>query len=195
MKKKIRTTKAAKSVAVILLFLFLLVPMASVSYAVEQNTDDTTKENLYAMRIKYAQEVAAQDMYNLRMQYYSMMEEQDSIRYKIVDYALSFVGVTPYVPGSYSLWGGTDCSGFVFLIFGTFGYWLPTGSDAYQFYVGHPVSYEEILPGDIIVYDWGQHVGIYAGNDLVVHCSSPENGTVCWNMWYRNVTAIVRVID
>ena len=39
------------------------------------------------------------------------------------------------------------------------------------------------------------HVGIYAGDDMVVHCSSPENGTVCWNMWYREPTAFVRIVD
>ena len=50
------------------------------------------------------------------------------------------------------------------------------------------------MPGDIIVYDYGAHVAIYAGSDYVVHCSSPENGTVCWNMWYRTPTAFVRVL-
>ena len=195
MKKRIRTTKIAKRVTGILLSLFLLVSISGISTANEADLEDIIKENLYAMRIQYAQDIAMRDLYNLRMQYYSMMEEQDSVRYQIVDYALSFVGVTPYVPGGGSLWEGTDCSGFTHLIFGAFGYWLPTGSDAYQSSVGYHVSYDEILPGDIIVYDWGAHVGIYAGNDLVVHCSSPENGTVCWNMWYRDVTAIVRIIE
>lgn len=193
MKKKFKI-KAVKRAAGILLSLCLMFSMTGASSASEANLDDIIKENLYAMRIQYAQDVAVQDLYNLRMMYYSMMEEQDSIRYQIVDYALSFVGVTPYVPGGGSLWDGTDCSGFTHLIFGAFGYWLPTGSDAYQYNVGYHISYDEILPGDILVYDWGAHVGIYAGNDLVVHCSSPENGTVCWNMWYRDITAILRIL-
>jgi len=36
------------------------------------------------------------------------------------------------------------------------------------------------------VYGGGGHVAIYAVNGCVVHCSSPENGTVYWDMNYRS---------
>lgn len=112
----------------------------------------------------------------------------------IVQFAWQWVGVTPYVHAGGSLWTGTDCSGFTHLIFAEFGIWLPTGSDAYQWNVGYHINYEDLRPGDIVVYANGGHVAIYAGDDNVIHCSSPENGTVCWNMWYREPTAFVRVI-
>ena len=92
------------------------------------------------------------------------------------------------------MWWGTDCSGFLQLIYGAFGYWLPSGSASYQYYVGKEVSWAQIQPGDILVYDWGEHVGIYAGDGLLVHCSSPENGTVVWPCNYRLVTKIVSVL-
>lgn len=169
---------------------------ATETVAEEMTTEnaDYEAENLYAQRMQYVQDIILQDAYNLRMEYSSMVSEMYSTRHKLVEYALSFVGVTPYVAGGTSLWWGTDCSGFVRLIFAAFGYWLPSGSDAYQTSVGKSVSWAEMQPGDILVYDWGAHVGIYAGNGLVVHCSSPENGTVVWSCSYRSITKIVRVL-
>lgn len=145
---------------------------------------DLQLENAYAARVEYTAQRAQ-----------AAISELSTINNDIVAYAMSWVGVTPYVWAGRSLVTGTDCSGFINLIYAQFGYALPTGSDAYQYYVGRGVSYEEIQPGDIVVYDNGAHVAIYAGNDNVIHCSSPENGTVCWNMWYRNITKIVRVLE
>ena len=100
---------------------------------------------------------------------------------------MGFVGVTPYVWGGNSLYGGTDCSGFVHLIFGTFGISCSHASLDYTGgSFGYRISYDELQPGDIVVYGGGDHVAIYAGNGYVVHCSSPENGTVYWDMNYRS---------
>ena len=153
-------------------------------------------ENAYDLRMQYAQDLIQQDAYQSRMDYYEQMEQKFSLREMIVNYALSFVGVTPYVPGGNSLYTGTDCSGFIRLVYGNFGIWVPAGSVDYQYWFGRPISWEEILPGDIIVYDNGAHVGIYAGYGLLIHCSSPENGTVCWPLNYRfDVTAIIRILN
>ena len=110
---------------------------------------------------------------------------------------MGFVGVTPYVSAGRSLYSGTDCSGFVSLIYGTFGIYCSPSSMAYDgSSFGYIVSLDEIRPGDILVYGGGGHVAIYAGNGNVVHCSSPENGTVCWNMGYRgDLSWALRVID
>lgn len=121
----------------------------------------------------------------------------------IVDYAMQWVGVTPYVPaaqrwnGSYytnSLTEGTDCSGFVHLIFAEFGYDLPYSSSSYQNSVGVKIPYDQIMPGDIVVFGYGSHVGIYAGNNKMVHCATPERGTVYANV-YEIPTACVRVVQ
>jgi len=114
-------------------------------------------------------------------------EESYSLGQQIVDYAMGFVGVTPYVAGGRSLSGGTDCSGFVNLIYSAFGIYCSPASMAYDgSSFGYLISYDELQPGDIIVYGGGGHVAIYAGNGCVVHCSSPENGTVYWDMNYRS---------
>ena len=125
---------------------------------------------------------------------------------QIVSYAYSWVGVTPYVEaadrydeelGYYvnSLTDGTDCSGFTNLIYGAFGIYVPTWSDAYQYgSVGTLISYDQLMPGDIVVYDYGGHVAIYAGGDTIIHCSNPDDGTKVSTMWYKNPTAYVRVV-
>ncbi len=125
---------------------------------------------------------------------------------QIVNYAYQWVGVTPYIDaadrwseedGCYinSLTEGTDCSGFTHLIYGEFGIYVPTWSDAYQYgYVGTMISYDQLMPGDIVVYDYGGHVAIYAGGDTIIHCSNPADGTKVSTMWYKNPTAYVRVV-
>lgn len=127
----------------------------------------------------------------------------NSLGQQIVNYAMSWVGVTPYVDAEYrwtgngyynSLTDGTDCSGFTYLIYGAFGIYVPTGSDAYQYSVGTQISYDQLQPGDIVVYRYGGHVAIYAGNDMIIHCSNPSAGTVYGSMWYSTPTAYVRVI-
>ncbi len=47
---------------------------------------------------------------------------------EVVDYALRFVGKTPYRSGGSSLKSGADCSGFVMAIYKHFGYSLPNSS-------------------------------------------------------------------
>lgn len=127
----------------------------------------------------------------------------NSLGQQIVNYAMSWVGVTPYVDAEYrwtgngyynSLTDGTDCSGFTYLIYGAFGIYVPTGSDAYQYSVGTQISYDQLQPGDIVVYRYGGHVAIYAGDDMIIHCSNPSAGTVYSSMWYSTPTAYVRVI-
>ena len=115
---------------------------------------------------------------------------------QIVDYAMQFVGVTPYVWAGRSLYSGTDCSGFVNLIYDAFGIYCSTASAAYNgSSFGYIISADQAQPGDIAVYGGGSHVAIYAGNGYVVHCSSPENGTVYWNMNYRSdLSWFLRVI-
>ena len=146
--------------------------------------EETTEEQNYDEYVSYNAELASQ----------------------IVSYAYQWVGVTPYIDavdrwseeeGCYinSLTEGTDCSGFTHLIYGEFGIYVPTWSDAYQYgYVGTFVSYEQLMPGDIVVYDNGGHVAIYAGGDTIIHCSNPADGTKVSTMWYKNPTAFVRVV-
>ena len=83
-----------------------------------------------------------------------------SLRKRIVEYANQFVGVLPYVYGGNSLVTGTDCSGFIHLVLGHFG--INTARTASEFQSMSNISYEDLLPGDIIVYRNGGHVALYA---------------------------------
>ena len=128
--------------------------------------------------------------------------EEETVSYsslgqQVVDYAMQFVGVTPYVWAGRSLYSGTDCSGFVNLIYDAFGIYCSPASAAYDGSTfGYIISGDQARAGDIAVYGCGAHVAIYAGNGYVVHCSSPENGTVYWNMNYRSdLSWFLRVID
>ncbi|MEG0291576.1 MAG: NlpC/P60 family protein [Anaerovoracaceae bacterium] len=112
-------------------------------------------------------------------------------RQKIIETAKKYLG-NPYVYGGNSLTTGTDCSGFVKLIFAKFGFNLPRTSGAYQS-IGKAVSYKDAKPGDILCYSG--HVGIYAGNGKIIHASSPEVGIVMWNADYREIKCVRRIIN
>lgn len=90
----------------------------------------------------------------------------------VVNYAAQFVG-NPYVYGGSSLTNGADCSGFVMSVYQAFGISLPHSSSALRS-VGYGVSLDAIQPGDIVCYSG--HVGIYAGNNTLLHASSPSTG-------------------
>ncbi|MEU1957094.1 NlpC/P60 family protein [Nocardia rhamnosiphila] len=77
----------------------------------------------------------------------------------------------PYV------WGATgpdqfDCSGLVQWAFRQVGKEVPRTSSAQAAY-GTPVGRDELQPGDVVFfYDDISHVGIYAGNGLMLHAST-----------------------
>ena len=91
----------------------------------------------------------------------------------VVNYAAQFVG-NPYVYGGSSLTNGADCSGFVMSVYQAFGISLPHSSSALRS-VGYGVSLDAIQPGDIVCYSG--HVGIYAGNNTLLHASSPSTAS------------------
>lgn len=78
--------------------------------------------------------------------------------------------------GSPYSWGATgpnafDCSGLVVWSYLQQGKRLPRTSQA-QMAGGTPVSKDQLQPGDVVgFYAGATHVGIYAGNGMVVHAS------------------------
>lgn len=108
----------------------------------------------------------------------------------VVDYGMKFLG-NPYVYGGNSLTNGTDCSGFVKGVYAAFGINLPRTS-AEQRNVGYGVSLDAIQPGDIVCYSG--HVGIYAGNNTLLHASNEKTGiTLTSPVTYRKVLAVRRI--
>lgn len=108
----------------------------------------------------------------------------------VANYACQFVG-NPYVYGGSSLTNGADCSGFVMAVYAAFGVSLPHSSSA-QRSCGYGVSIDDIQPGDIVCYSG--HVGIYVGNNTIVHASSPSTGIKYTSpITYRTVLAVRRI--
>lgn len=108
----------------------------------------------------------------------------------LVSYASQFVG-NPYVYGGTSLTRGADCSGFVMAVYAHYGVSLPHSSSALRS-VGISVKRSEVRPGDIICYKG--HVGIYAGNNTLIHASSPETGIKYTSpIDYKKIVAIRRI--
>lgn len=108
----------------------------------------------------------------------------------VVDYACQFIG-NPYVWGGTSLTDGADCSGFVQSVYAHFGISLPrTTWD--QENVGIGVSYEEAVPGDLILYDG--HVGIYMGNGQIVNAMNESAGIGICPATYTNIITVRRVL-
>ena len=119
-----------------------------------------------------------------------------SVRNNIKEYAVKYIG-GKYVWGGNSLTSGTDCSGFVQLIYKHFGVSLPRVAKE-QAKKGVEVSSSNKKVGDLIFYANSKgvidHVAIYIGNNQVVHAASTRSGIriSTWN--YREPAHIRNVL-
>lgn len=108
----------------------------------------------------------------------------------VIDFACQFIG-NPYVWGGTSLTNGADCSGFVQSVYANFGISLPrTTWDMEN--VGYAVSYDQALPGDIVLYDG--HVGLYMGDGNIVNAMNEAQGIGICNANYAPIITIRRVL-
>ncbi len=112
---------------------------------------------------------------------------------QIADMGCNYIG-NKYVYGGTSLTNGIDCSGFVQQIHKKFGISTPRTSGAIRS-GGKSVSYADRMPGDVICYSG--HVGIYIGNNKIVHASNsapyPKGGIkITSPANYRTVLAVRR---
>ena len=111
----------------------------------------------------------------------------------VAAYALQFVG-NPYVYGGCSLTNGTDCSGFVMLVYRHFGVNLPHYDAAIRTRGKSVPSLKEAKAGDIICY-YG-HVAIYLGDGRIVHASNSRDGIkISERADYRTLAGIRRIFD
>lgn len=126
------------------------------------------------------------------------VNQQASLRNKVVNYALKFVG------GRY-VWGGTnpntgaDCSGFVqYVMRNAAGVSLPRTSRE-QAKTGRAISSGEMRPGDLIYYAGSNgvvnHVAMYIGNGQVVHAASKKSGIKISTWNYRKPKYIRSYLD
>ena len=102
----------------------------------------------------------------------------------VVGIAMQYLGV-PYV------WGGAgpsgfDCSGFVMYVYAQVGVSLPHNAAA-QYGYGVYVPRDQLQPGDLVFFDGLGHMGIYIGNNQMIH--APHSGDVVkissiYESWY-----------
>ena len=127
---------------------------------------------------------------------FSPTEESASLRSRIVNYAMKFLG-NPYVWGGTSLTKGADCSGFTMSVMQNFGISLPhySGSQAKS---GKRIKSSEMRPGDLVFYGNSRgkinHVAMYIGNGQVINAASRRSGIKISTWNYRTPICIVDVI-
>ena len=109
----------------------------------------------------------------------------------LVTSAEKYLGV-PYVWGGETT-AGMDCSGLVQRALADLGVDAPRTARE-QMTMGTPVaSLDEALPGDLVVFDGGSHIGIYVGDNRMIH--APKPGKVVQEAEvYEKPTAIRRVL-
>ena len=112
----------------------------------------------------------------------------------VVNYARQWVGKTPYQYAGNSLTTGTDCSGFVKLIYAEFGITLPRSTQE-QEVIGIEVEEKDMQIGDLVFFSAYEHVGIYSGNGKLIHMATMEQGTVEDELkWMGPIKTIRRVL-
>ena len=121
---------------------------------------------------------------------------------RIAAYAQEFVGYPYKERGDQDLKQGVDCSGFTMLVMRHFGINIPRttwaqhdGAKGYR--QPMQIQIEDRKPGDLIFYYGGNsHVGIYLGNDKVVHSSNsapyPKGGIKISSYDYTYIYGCVR---
>ncbi len=92
----------------------------------------------------------------------------------IVGVAMRYLGV-PYKWGGASPAGGFDCSGLVLYAYAQLGISVPHSTYA-LWAMGTAISRDQLQPGDLVFFNGLGHMGIYIGNNQMVH--APHTGDV-----------------
>ena len=120
--------------------------------------------------------------YNYTPVYYNL--PQSASGNALVEIAYSYLGY-PYGPGNYP--GAFDCSGFVQFVYSQVGINI-SRSTSTQIYDGTPVSYEDMQPGDIIMWGYGwdspTHSSMYVGDGMMIHSANYDTGVILSDIGY-----------
>ena len=102
--------------------------------------------------------------------------------YDVVAMAKQYLGV-PYVFGGTNPKRGLDCSGLVQLVYKNLGFSLPR-LVRHQRNQGRAINgIKNAQPGDLLVFDGYQHIGIYLGGNKVLHAPQPGEKVKISNVW------------
>ncbi len=118
----------------------------------------------------------------------------------VLEVAQSKLGI-PYIWGHNEDRGqyGFDCSNYTQYVFHhALGYRFSTTSRAQAKSVGTPVPVDEMLPGDLLIFNNGGHVGIYVGDGKMIE-EGGGLGKVGYlrvtpgSYWHNRLTAVKRM--
>ena len=132
---------------------------------------------------------------------YVKLSTGNAVADKIVATAKQYLG-TPYVYGGSSP-RGFDCSGFMYYLYGQYGYSLWRGAGGQWNHNGTKVDKSDLQPGDLVFFsdsvDPIGHVGMYIGNNQFIHASSGKGCVVITSLsssYYANhYTGAKRIIQ
>lgn len=161
---------------------------------VKKESDTKTTEEVQVET--YEEVTSEKEVYSINLAANSENEVpyNEIISNQVVNYALKFVG-GPYVYGGNSLTNGTDCSGFIKLVFANYGVYLPRSAPE-QAYAGVHVDLNDIKPGDIIVSGYDGvvcHAALYIGDGKLVHALNSNVGIVVTSMYIMPIIDVRRV--
>ena len=110
------------------------------------------------------------------------MQTALNLRHNLLETAKEYIGV-PYVSGGTSRWG-FDCSGYTQYVFNQLDIALDR-TVLTQLSDGIIVAKEDLQCGDLVIFSYtgdnggfASHIGIYVGNDQVIHASSSRGVTI-----------------
>ena len=110
------------------------------------------------------------------------MQTALELRNQLLSVAKDYIGV-PYVSGGTSRWG-FDCSGYTQYVFNEVGLSI-NRTVLSQLEEGIIVAKEDLQCGDFVIFSYtgdnggfASHIGIYVGNDQVIHASSSRGVTI-----------------
>lgn len=94
---------------------------------------------------------------------------------------------------------GFDCSNFTAYVYHhALGYQMSGASQVQYRSVGKPVPKSQMRPGDLVIFNKGKHVGIYAGNGRMIQAGGGL-GKVGYlklapgSYWYQHITVVKRM--
>ena len=131
-------------------------------------------------------------------EYNQQKKEVSDIAASAAAYVKQFVG-KPYARGAVGP-NSFDCSGLVRYVYGAYGVSVPHSSKSIA-NMGQAVALSDIRPGDIMCFATGgggvSHVGIYVGNNQLVHASTGRRGVTydgIYDTYYqKTLVKIVRI--
>ncbi|WP_294151468.1 C40 family peptidase [uncultured Clostridium sp.] len=128
---------------------------------------------------------------------FTPLDENVSLRNKIVNYAIQFVG-GKYVWGGNDPHTGADCSGFVKYVYSHVAGISLNRVSRDQARQGKQIKSGDMKPGDLIFYTNSKgtinHVAMYIGNGQIVHAASRRSGIKISTWNYRNPYRIINLL-